>query len=136
MDLEIVLDSGACEHVVDASMTPGYSVQEGEGGHAGSCFLAANGERMPNKGEVHLHLNSEGNEIFSKFQVASISKPLWSVGRICDAGYEVRFSKDGAHIFHAGSGKAVGRFVRKQGLYMGTMKLKNPKTSSFGRQGR
>ena len=91
---------------------------------------------MPNKGEVHLHLNSEGNKIFSKFQVASISKPLWSVGRICDAGYEVKFSKDEAHILHAGSGKPVGHFVRKQGLYMRTMKLKNPKTSVFGRQGR
>ena len=135
-DLEVVLDSGACEHVVDSSMTPGYQVLESEGSRAGSCFLAANGERMPNRGEVHLQLHSAGNEILSKFQVAGISKPLWSVGRICDAGYEVRFSKSGAQIVHPASGKAVGNFERKNGLYMSTMKLRNPKSSTFARQGR
>ena len=95
---------------------------------------------MPNKGEVHLQ-NSKGNEILSKFQVAAISRPLWSVGRICDAGYEVRFSKGGAQTLHAASGKAqtlhaasgkaVGRFERRNGLYMATMKLRNPKSSTF-----
>ena len=135
-DLEVVLDSGACEHVVDSSMTPGYQVLESEGSRPGSYFLPANGERMPNKGEVHLQLNSEGNEILSKFQVAAISKPLWSVGRICDAGYEVRFSKSGAQILHAASGKATGRFKRRNGLYVATMKLRNPKSSTFARQGR
>ena len=135
-DLEVVLDSGACEHVVDSSMTPGYQVLESEGSRAGSCFLAANGERMPNRGEVHLQLHSAGNEILSKFQVAGISKPLWSVGRICDAGYEVRFSKSGAQIIHPASGKTVGNFERKNGLYMSTMKLRNPKSPTFARQGR
>ena len=91
---------------------------------------------MPNKGEVHLQLNSEGNEILSKFQVAAISKPFWSVGRICDAGYEVRFSKGGAQILHAASGKAIGRFERRNGLYMAIMKLRNPKSSTFARPGR
>ena len=44
LDLEVVLDSGACEHVVDSSMTSGYQVLESEGIRSGSCFLAANGE--------------------------------------------------------------------------------------------
>ena len=136
LDLEVVLDSGACEHVVDSSMTPGYQVLESEGSKSGSCFLAANGERMPNSGEVHLQLRSEGNEILSKFQVAGISKPLWSVGRICDAGYEVRFSKGGAQILHAASSKVVGRFERRNGLYMSTMKSRTPKSSTFARPGR
>ena len=68
-----------------------------------------------------LHLNSGGSAILLKFQVAGISKPLWSVGRICVAGYEVRFTKSGADILHVGSGQPVGRFERKQGLYMGAM---------------
>ena len=83
-----------------------------------------------------MQLNSEGNEILSKFQVAGISKPLWSVGRICDAGYEVRFSKGGAQILHAASSKVVGRFETRNGLYMSTMKLRNPKSSTFARPGR
>ena len=113
-----------------------YQVQESEGSRSGSCFLAANGERMPNRGEVHLHLNSGGTEILSKFQVAGILKPLWSVGWICDAGYEVRFNKEGAHILHVGSGKTVGRFERRNCFYMATMKLRNPDSPTFGRQGR
>ena len=81
-------------------------------------------------------MNSGGNEILSEFQVAGISKPLWSVGQICDAGYEVRFNKGGAQILHAASGKAVGRFERRNGLYMATMKLRNPKSSTFAWPGR
>ena len=135
MDLEIVMDSGACEHVVDAAMTPGYCVEESPESKAGACFVAANGERMPNKGEVKLQLKSGVHPITSTFQVSTISKPLWSVGKICDSGYEVRFTKDGAHVLHPGSGKQVGQFSRKRGLYMGTLQLKNPAAPTFTRQG-
>ena len=60
----------------------------------------------------------------------------WSVGKICDSGYEVKFDKAGAQIIHAGSGKHIGTFPRKQGLYMGTMQLKNPESQDFPRLGR
>ena len=38
LDLEVVLDSGACEHVVDSSMTPGYQVLESEGSRSRLMF--------------------------------------------------------------------------------------------------
>ena len=47
LDFEVVLDSGAADHVVDSADTPGYSVQESAGSKAGACFVAANGERIP-----------------------------------------------------------------------------------------
>ena len=97
--------------------------------------MAANGERIPNRGEVKLDLRAGNVPISSTFQVSRISRPLWSVGKVCDAGYEVTFKKDGASIKHIASGKPVGSFERKQGLYVGQMKLRNP-SAVFSRQGK
>ena len=85
-DFNVVLDSGAAEHVVNSKEAPGYEVRPGAGSKAGGCFIAANGEPIPNKGDVILNLvGNEGSPISSTFQVAAISRPLWSVGRMCDA---------------------------------------------------
>jgi hypothetical protein len=127
----VVLDSGAADHVVDSVETPGYEVQESPGSKAGSCFVAANGERIPNRGEVKLDMKSGTVPLRSTFQVSSISKPLWSVGKLCDAGYKVEFNKSAAIITHVKSGTKIGEFERNQGLYIGSMQLKNP---NFQRQ--
>ena len=126
IDLEIVLDSGAAEHVIDKADSPDYEVKESAGSRAGACFVAANGERIPNQGEVDLQLKLGETPVKSTFQVSQISRPLWSVGKICDAGYKVVFQKDGAEILHVSSGKSVGTFSRRQGLYAQDFKLRNP----------
>ena len=89
--------------------------------------MAANGERIPNRGEVELSMKSGDAQIKSVFQVSRISRPLWSVGKLCDAGYSVTFERGHADIKQASTGKSVGKFERKQGLYVGTFQLKNPK---------
>ena len=127
----VVLDSGAADHVVDISETPGYQLQESAGSKAGSCFIAANGERIPNRGEVNLEMRSGDIPIKSTFQVSKISKPLWSVGKLCDAGFKVEFGKSAAIVTHEKSGKKIGDFARHQGLYVGSLQLRNP---SFPRQ--
>ena len=114
---------------------PGYKLQESAGSRASACFVAANGERIPNKGQVALELDLGGTPISSTFQVSKISRPLWSVRNVCDAGYEVTFKKDGASVLHTASGKSVGDFVRRQGLYVGGFKLRNP-AAVFSRPGR
>jgi hypothetical protein len=134
IDMEIVLDSGAADHVIDKADAPDYEVKESAGSRAGACFIAANGERIPNQGEMQLQLKLGETPIASTFQVSQISRPLWSVGRICDAGYKVVFQKDGAEVFHVVSGTKIGNFTRKQGLYVGDFKLRNP--SLFKRQGK
>ena len=78
----VVLDSGAADNVVDNAETPGYQLHESAGSKAGSCFIATNGERIPNRGEVRLEMKSGNIPIKSTFQVSRISKPLWSVGRL------------------------------------------------------
>jgi len=125
-DIHVVLDSGAADYVVDNAETPGYHVRESIGSRLGAAFVAANGERIPNRGEVELDLKAGGAKIKWIFQVSQISQPLWSVGKLCDAGYSVTFERDHADIKQASTGKKVGKFERKHGLYVGTFQLRNP----------
>ena len=128
LDFNVVPDSGAAEHVANSDDAPGYDVRPGAGSRAGGCFIAANGEPIPNRGEMTLDLlGAEGSPISSTFQVAAISRPLWSVGRMCDAGYKVVFDSEGATVFHMATNEKVIVFPRKNGLYSTDMKLKNPK---------
>ena len=131
-DLQIVLDSGAADHVINPSEAPGYAIKEGVASKAGGCFVAANGEAIANQGELNLELKAGETPINSTFQAAEITKPLWSVSKICQAGYKITFDSQGAVIYHVDSGAAVGKFAFKNGLYVGDMKLKNP---AFTRQG-
>ena len=64
--------------------------------------------------------------IASVFQIAQVTRPLMSVGKICDEGYSVIFSNEEAKILGKdGSVKCV--FKRNNGgLYIGKMKLKQP----------
>ena len=122
----VVLDSGAADHVVNISEAPGYQIEESPGSRAGACFVAANGERIPSRGQVNLRLRSGRTPIKSTFQVSRISKPLWSVGKLCDAGYIVLFYKNEAKIIHKASNKPVTTFQRRNALYECDMKLRNP----------
>ena len=56
LDMEVVLDSGAADHVIDKADAPDYELKESAGSRAGACFVAANGERIPNQGEVQLQM--------------------------------------------------------------------------------
>ena len=135
MDLQPVMDSGAADRVVETADIPGCTPTPSTGSKAGACFVAANGERIPNRGEVKLEMKSGKLPIHSTFQISKISKPLWSVGKLCDAGYVVEFKKGGATVKHEKSGQTVSSFERQQGLYIGNLQLRNPgATSSFPRQ--
>ena len=125
-NFSVVLDSGAADHVVDITQTPGYQLQESAGSKAGSCFIAANGDRIPNEGEINLEMRSGNIPLKSTFQVSKISKPLWSVGKLCDAGFKVEFGKSAAIVTHEKTGTKIGEFKRNQGLYVGSLQLRNP----------
>ena len=103
-------------------------------------FSAAGGHRMHNQGQVTLQVllpgGAEGDEPASTvFQVASVTRPLWSVSKICDSDYTVLFNKKEAKIFDS-KGVPVCTFERQGGLYVARMKLKNPKHRGFARQGK
>ena len=87
---------------------------------------------IPNMGQSRLNLSQEGNDIESVFQIAAVTRPLMSVGRICDEGHRVTFDSVMA-VVHDKDGKELCRFHRKDGgLYVAKLTLRNP--AGFGRQ--
>ncbi len=137
--MEVVLDSGAGAHVVNRKAIPGYAVEASALSRAGAAFLAADGGRIKNHGESLLQLvavDSKGGEhaIQSTFQVADVTRALWSVGLICDSGLDVRLRKDDASVLDT-SGRELCHFVRSGGLYLATVRLENPEHPDFRRPG-
>ena len=61
----------------------------------------------------------------SVFQVAGVTRPLMSVGRVCDQGMQCLFDKTKATIV-APDGREVCRFERRGGLYVAQLTLKAP----------
>ena len=128
---EVALDSGSGEHVASKKDAPSYTVVPSAGSRAGQHFIAANNARIPNQGEFTLSLRGEaeqgkkGRAIKSTFQVANVTRPLWSVGRICDAGLEVKFNKDYASVLSR-EGKELCCFKLQGGLYLANLSLRNP----------
>ena len=49
---------------------------------------------IKNLGQKHLNLrhSAVGNDVLSIFQIAAVTRPLMSVGKICDEGHEIRFN--------------------------------------------
>ena len=84
---------------------------------------------MENMGEMELNLADEqvGTSFSSTFQIAKVTRPLMSVGKICDEGYKVVFNRKVACIISEADGSEVCRFYRQDnGLYIAKLRLKAP----------
>ena len=127
IEFEVALDSGAVIHVCSPDDCPGYVLEESSGSKRGQKFLMGDGGEIPNLGQKSLNLcDHGGNNVKSIFQIAAVTRPLMSVGRICDEGHEVTFNATVAVVKDKG-GSEICRFERQPGgLYVAKMKLKNP----------
>ena len=86
------------------------------------------GGTIPNLGQKALNLVDEsvGRDLSGVFQIAAVTRPLMSVGKICDEGHEVIFRSDMA-IVNDPQGSEICRFTRNNGgLYLAKMKLRAP----------
>ena len=94
---------------------------------AGQHFVCAGNKRIPNQGQVTLGLKglNEAKAIKSTFQVADVTRPLWSVGRICDEGFKITFDDKKAEVLDK-KGRVVCTFDRQGGLYLSKLRLKTP----------
>ena len=106
----------------------------------GRGFRVADGKVIPNKGEATPQFEVDGPEgqlhaITSTFQVAKVSEPFRSVSIICDAGFDVLFTKTEASVRAPSIGKVVCTYERSGGLYKGDMRLRNPVHPGFARPG-
>ena len=130
VEFEVALDSGAVVHVCSEFDTPGYLLQESPGSRVKQNFVMGDGGKTPNLGQKSLNLEDGANNFQSIFQIAAVTRPLMSVGRICDNDNEVTFSKTKA-VVRDKDGQDVCTFQRQPGgLYTARLKLKAP---SFGR---
>ena len=122
--INVALDSGACDHVANKDDLRGLKIRETAASRAGRGYIAANGERIPNEGECEVALkdSTAGAEFSSLFQLAPVSRPLFSVSRICDRGCEVHFNKQKATVTKNGRKLAV--FERQNGLYVANMEIR------------
>ena len=97
---------------------------------AGAAFLAADGGRIANYGEVKVNMlsfDSRGtaHRISSRFEAADVTRALWSVGLICDSGLKVRFSSEKA-VVEDQRGNEVCVFNRENGLYIAEVQVESP----------
>ena len=130
IEFEVALDSGAVVHVCAPGDIPGYLVQESPGSRRGQEFLMGDGGTIPNLGQSALNLQDEGKDLQSVFQVAAVTRPLMSVGRICDQGHSILFTATTA-VVTAENGSELCRFIRQPGgLYVAKLKLTKP--TGFG----
>ena len=134
IEFEVALDSGSVVHVCAPVDVPGYKTEESAGSKRKQNFLMGDGGEIPNLGQSKLNLSDEdcGRDIQSIFQIAAVTRPLMSVGKICDEGHSITFSAVMAAV-HDKEGEEVCRFNRAPGgLYVAKLKLKSP--AGFGGQ--
>ena len=141
IEVDVVGDSGAGDNVASRQGAPGCNVRESAGSRKGQNFVSASRTRIKNEGEMTLEMQAptdkdgEFNPVNAVFQVADVCRPLMSISRICDRGdNKVTFDKQKAVVRNS-KGQIVMVFHRKGNLYVGRMRVKNPKYKGFGRQG-
>ena len=86
------------------------------GSRANRHFAAANGDHIRNKGQAVVRGRVGKRRIASTFQVADVSRALYSVSKICDDNCEVHFTKTEGRVTR--DGKVIAVFLREGGLYV------------------
>ena len=104
-----VVDSGCVENVAAPTFVHEVGIRPSSGSSRGQTNCVANGEDLPNLGEktVVAH-TAEGNEGQVTYQMAEVTKPLYSVGQSCDAGNLVIFGARGGAVLNIESRKVTG----------------------------
>ena len=71
------------------------------------------GGTIPNLGQATLNLTDANadRDLQSTFQIAAVTRPLMSVGKICDTGHTVTFS-DVMTVVRAKDGSELAQFHR------------------------
>ena len=99
LEFKAALDPGSVVHVCAPADFPGYQLQESQGSRCGRELLMGDGGTIPNLGQKQFNFtdNSIGNDLQSVFQIAAVTRPLMSVGKICDEGHSILFNNISVH---------------------------------------
>ena len=138
IEVEATLDTGATVHAVDRVDIPKHEVKSSAGSRAGRLFQAAGGSFLEDEGEAELLMFAPGHdtELAVNFAVAKVTRPLLSVPMMTDSGdIDVLCRKTHAYVLEVATQKVLATFVRKGGLYVCKMRVRNPRWTGFARPG-
>ena len=118
MEFEVGLDSGAVVHVCAPEDCPVYLLADLPGSRQGQRFLMGDGGTIANLGQKRLHLSDDDRDLCFVFQIAAVTLPLMSDGKICDEGHNITFAAVQAIVRDKG-GSELFKFHRTLGgLYV------------------
>ena len=141
--VRVSLDSGCGKHVMHPDEAMGYPIRESAAQRNNQHFMAAGGTIIRNQGEIDARFQaSDGQNINSCFQMANVTRALYSTSQMSDEGCTIvhnnRFAKVLKGKVRIMAEKEVATFPREGGLYTATLKMLRPKSSpdeDFARQG-
>ena len=118
-ELEVTVDSGACDTVLPTDQCQEIKLQESEQSKQGLEYEVANGDTIPNLGERRYIMMTENSSNPKRiaFQVADVHKALLSVTRAADMGYQCVLGKNGGWLQDETSSERIP-IQRKGNLYV------------------
>lgn len=96
----ITIDSGAADHVMPSGRLPWIKSRPSAGSVRGLRYVAANGAKIANEGEQAVEFMTAGSRGRWTFQIATVNKPLASVGKLLDTGHRVVLDEDGSYVLN------------------------------------
>ena len=117
--IEVIVDSGACETVLPASLCAHIKLRESAASKAKVEYEVASGKAVPNLGEKHCEVFAEGgsNSMLMHFQVADIHRPLLSLSRCADQGFRSHLDYWGGWLEDTKTGETIP-ITRRGNLYI------------------
>ena len=118
-EIEITVDSGACDTVMPSKMCGHISILSTEKSRSGYEYEVANGEGLPNHGERRCFMMTENSETMKRiaFQCADVHKALLSVSRLADQGYQCLLGQHGGELRDVVTGDVIP-LHRRDNLYV------------------
>ena len=119
-EMEVLVDSGACETVMPVDVAKHIKIHESPGSQAGQEYEVASGAPVDNVGERRCMVSTEGSEEdkLMVFQVVDkIKKPLLSVTKVADMGFECVLGRTGGYILDTKNGEKLP-VERRGNLYV------------------
>ena len=132
-EVEMTVDSGSCDTVMAPEECAEITIHESEQSRQGVEYEVANSETIENQGERRCMMMTENSNQAKRIyiQVADVHKPLLSVTRCADLGYECTLGKSGGKLTDIVTGESIP-IRRKGNLYVMRVWIKE---CPFGRQG-
>ena len=118
-ELEVTVDSGACDTVMPMELCKGIPVMDSPGSKEGLEYEVANGAGLPNLGERRCLLMTVGSQKAKRivFQVADVHKPLLSISRCADMGFMCVLGNLGGYLRDEVTGERIP-LQRRDNLYI------------------